>query len=196
MQQVARALLEDAAAVRAAVASASNPRRIDLTASGGAAAADPATLLALARAKEERLLALVAGALGAAGGAKEAAFEANLDRVVELGWAYTERLCLQNMLAEAARAGRADAAIGAALRALSTLYGASRAERGVAGLLAVGAIGGQDAEALRGAVNALCRKLGSGGSAAPALVLCDGFGIPEHLLAAPIAFNWRAFGAE
>jgi acyl-CoA oxidase len=196
MQQVTRSLLEDAAAVRAAVASTSAPRRFDLAAGGGAPAADPATLLALLKAREERLLAGIASALGAAGGAKEAAFESQLDRVVELGWAYTERMCLQNMLGEAARAARTDAAIGGALRTLATLYGASRAERGAAGLLAAGAIGGADAEALRAAVNGLCRRLGGGGGAAPALVLCDGFGIPDHLLAAPIAFNWRAMGAE
>jgi acyl-CoA oxidase len=199
MQQVARSLLEDGAAVRAAASAAAAPRRFDLAAGGGAAARDPETLLALLRAREDGLLAGLAGALAAAGPgkAKEAAFEEELDRVVDLGWAYTERMCLQNMLAEAPRAARnAGAPAARALRALAALFGASRAERGAAGLLARGAIGGADAEALRGAVNSMCRALGGGGARAPALALCDAFGIPDHLIQAPIAFNWRAMGAQ
>jgi acyl-CoA oxidase len=199
MEQVARSLLEDASAVRAAAASAASPRRFDLTASGGSAAADPSNLLQLLRAREDGILAslaaAMAGAVGGAGGSKEAAFEQNLDLVVDLGWAYTDRMCLQNMISEANKASKADAKSGAALRALAALYGASRAERGAAQLLARGAIGGRDAEALRGAVNSLCRSLGGGGKAAPALALCDAFGVPDHLLQAPIAFEWRTVGA-
>ncbi|KAI8467025.1 MAG: acyl-CoA dehydrogenase/oxidase C-terminal [Monoraphidium minutum] len=197
MQQVTRSLLEDAAAVRAAAASAAAPRRFDLAAGGGGAAADPDTLLALLRAREDGLLARLAAALGAAGGgkAREAAFEDNLDRVVDLGWAYTERMCLQNMISEAGRAARTDAPTGRALRALAALFGASRAERAAAALLAAGALDGSGAEALRGAVNGMCRTLGSGGARAPALLLCEGFQIPDHLLQAPAAFNWRAMGA-
>jgi hypothetical protein len=40
-------------------------------------------------------------------------------------------------------------------------------------------------------VNALCRRLGANG-AALALQLCDSFGIPDHLLQAPIATDWKA----
>ncbi|GBF88240.1 hypothetical protein Rsub_00952 [Raphidocelis subcapitata] len=197
MQSVARSLLEDTAAVRAAAAAAAAPKRFDLAASGGAPASDPATLLALLRAREERLIAgAAAAAAGAAGGKKEAALDDQQDRIVELGWAYTERMCLQNMLAEAARASAADEATGRALRTLAALYGASRAERAAAPLLASGAICGAGAEALRGAVNAACRALGGGGARAPALVLCEAFGIPDHLLRAPIAFNWRDIGRE
>lgn len=194
MQQVVRSLLEDAAAVRAAAASAASPRRVDLAAAGGAPASDPAVLLALLRAREAALLAAIAGALGAAGGgkAREAAFEDNLDLVVELGWAYTERMCLQNMLSEARRADDGSAK---ALRALAALYGASRAERAAARLLAAGAATGADVEALRGAVNGMCRALGGGGARAQALVLCEAFEIPDHLLQAPAAFNWRAMGS-
>lgn len=61
-------------------------------------------------------------------------------------------------------------------------------------LLQVGLLNGADAAALRLAVNKACRQLGRGGCAAPALKLCDAFAIPEHLLAAPIAQNWREMG--
>ena len=40
---------------------------------------------------------------------------------------------------------------------------------------------------LRAAHNGACAALCSGGEQAPALKLADGFGIPEHLIAAPIA---------
>lgn len=203
MQQVARALLEDPKAVAAAAAAAAPARRFGLAAAGGAAAADPAALLALLKAREGALLAGLAGALAAAAaggakGAREAAFDDNLDRVVQLGWAYTERMCLQNMLVEAGRAaaksGGDGAAAAPALRALAALFGASRAERAAAPLLAAGLVGPADAEALRLAVNRACRALCRG--APPAcLKLCDAFGIPDHLLQAPIAFDWRSMGA-
>jgi hypothetical protein len=60
--------------------------------------------------------------------------------------------------------------------------------------LQVGLLNGADAAALRLSVNRACRQLGSGGLAAPALELCKAFAIPEHLLAAPIAKNWREIG--
>ena len=196
MQQVARSLLEDAPAARAAAAAP--PRRFDLAAAGGAPARDPAALLALLRGREEAALGALARAIAGAGGgkgAKEAAFDDNLDRVVALGWAYTERMCLQNMAGEAKRAGGGDPASGRALGALAALYGASCAERAGGALLAAGLIGPADADALRGAVNGLCRALATGGAAAPALKLVDAFGVPEHLLGAPIAGNWRTIGA-
>lgn len=46
---------------------------------------------------------------------------------------------------------------------------------------------------VRARVNALCRELGADNGRL-ALALCDGFGIPDHLLQAPIAIgNWRNF---
>lgn len=59
--------------------------------------------------------------------------------------------------------------------------------------LEAGLLNGADAAALRASINIACKQLGSNG-AAPALKLCEAFGIPDHLLAAPIAFNWRAMG--
>lgn len=59
--------------------------------------------------------------------------------------------------------------------------------------LEAGLLSGADAAALRHSINVACKQLGSNG-AVPALKLCEAFGIPDHLLAAPIAFNWRAMG--
>jgi acyl-CoA oxidase len=70
-------------------------------------------------------------------------------------------------------------------------YAATRVERAAAEYLAGGVLGAEDVAALRTAVNAACRALGSGGRAAPAVKLCDAWGIPDHLLEAPIAFDWR-----
>jgi acyl-CoA oxidase len=80
------------------------------------------------------------------------------------------------------------------LAAMAALFGATRVEKRLAGYLSSGLLTGPDAAALRGAVNRACRQLGGGG-AAPALRLCAGFGIPDHLLAVPIAFDWRTMGA-
>ncbi len=61
--------------------------------------------------------------------------------------------------------------------------------------LALGVLKAADVAARRSAVNGMCRALGSNG-AAPALLLCQAFGIPDHLLAAPIAFDWTKIGME
>jgi hypothetical protein len=53
-----------------------------------------------------------------------------------------------------------------------------------------GALSGADVAALRNHVNAACRALAADGGRL-AIRLCDGFGIPDHLLHAPIAFDWR-----
>lgn len=193
--QVARALLDDKAA--AGVAAPGPNQRVALA---GSAAITPQQLLSLMALRETMLLTKIQGAMSAAAAAaasKEAAaaaaaaaFEDNLDYVVELGWAHTEKWCLGVMLQEAQAA---PAAAKAGLAAMAQLFGATRVERHLADYLAAGLLTGADTAALRAAVNAACKHLGGQG-AAPALVLCDAFGIPDHLLAAPIAFNWRTMG--
>jgi acyl-CoA oxidase len=89
----------------------------------------------------------------------------------------------------------APAAAKAGLLAMAQLFGATRVERSLASYLAAGVLNGADAAALRAAVNKACRQLGGNGGR-PALVLCEAFGIPDHLLAAPIAFNWRRMGMD
>lgn len=115
------------------------------------------------------------------------AFDESLDLVVSLGWAYADRFCLENMLQAV---GSAPQALQPSLTALAQLYGASKVETNLAFFLAQGVMGKAEAEASRAAVNGLCRLL-SADDGRVALQLCDGFGIPDHLIAAPIAGNWR-----
>ena len=61
--------------------------------------------------------------------------------------------------------------------------------------LANGALQPEHAAAVRLAVNASCAALAAQGGK-PALLLCEGFGVPDHLLAAPIAFDWKAIGSQ
>lgn len=53
---------------------------------------------------------------------------------------------------------------------------------------------GTHAAAIRIQVNGLCSKLAADDGRV-ALRLCEGFGIPDHLLQAPIAFDWRQIGS-
>lgn len=89
--------------------------------------------------------------------------------------------------------GAAPAAARPALTALARLYGLTRLERDLGTFLAAGALAPDQAPALRAEVNALCAALAARGGR-PALALCAAFGIPDHCLAAPIAFDWRAIG--
>lgn len=196
--QVTRALLDD----KSVAAAAPGPQQ--RVALAGSKSISPQQLLTLLGLHEAALLSKIRGAMsaaaaGAAGGgprgvaaAAAAAFEDNLDLVVQLGWAHTEKWCMGVLLQEAAAA---PAGAKPGLAAMAQLFGATRVERNLASYLAAGVLNGADAAALRAAVNRACRQLGGNG-AKPALVLCKGFGVPDHLLAAPIAFNWRTMGMD
>ena len=127
----------------------------------------------------------------AAAAAAAAAYDDNIDTAVDLGWAYVERLCFQVFSEELSTA---PAAAKSALQQLATLYGLSRLERGLAFFLASGALRQQQAAAVRAAVNSLCRRLVEDGGRT-IWALCDGFGIPDELLFAPIAFDWTVIGS-
>ncbi len=81
------------------------------------------------------------------------------------------------------------------LGALGLLYGLTRIERSAAFYLAAGVLTGQHAAALRSHVNDVCKQLVADGGR-PALRLCEAFGIPDHLLQAPIAFDWTQIGSD
>ncbi|KAL4422831.1 hypothetical protein ABPG75_009028 [Micractinium tetrahymenae] len=188
MQQVAKPLLD--AAARAGATQAPPPPRV---AHGELSARDVGELLSW---RERMLTAGLAGDLAAAaarGGGAEAAsgaLDAALDRVVTLGWAWTDRYTYEAFAAEAAAA---PAGLRPALGLLLQLYGLCRIEAGVECYLSTGALSGDAIKAVHGRVNELCRQLGADGGA-PALALCAGFGIPPHLLQAPIAIgDWRTF---
>ena len=90
---------------------------------------------------------------------------------------------------------RAPASARPALQVLARLYGLTRVERSMAVLLANRALAPEAAPAVRHAVNADCAALSASGGR-PALQLCESFGIPDHLLLAPIAFNWMSIGSD
>ena len=108
-----------------------------------------------------------------------------------LGWAYVDAASHATFAAEAARA---PAALRPALGLLCQLYGLHRVEEGLETYLAAGALSGAAVAPLRAQVNTLCAVLAAEDGRL-ALQLCDGFGVPDHLLAAPIAAGWRSIGA-
>lgn len=162
----------------------------------GGVSADPAWLLSLTRFREESLAAELAAALDASGGGKAAAaaWDARLDSAVELGWARADGETVAALL-EAASSCPPDAR--PAMRALAAAHGLARAERASGFLVAAGALGSDGRaglSALRAAANSVYTLLTTGGKASPALKLVDGWGVPDHLIGAPIAFDWRKIG--
>ncbi len=76
------------------------------------------------------------------------------------------------------------------LQLLCSLYGLTRLERNSGFYLGAGALDSRTISSVREHVNAACALL-SAKKGALALRLCDGFGVPDHLIAAPIAQDWR-----
>jgi acyl-CoA oxidase len=173
MQQAARPLVEAAARARGAAPALPriNPDHLG-----------PGCCGLLLRWRRDALAAGVA-AEAAAGGAADA----SVDEVVEVGWAYVDSLSYDTFLAEAKAAPEG---LRGVLGTLSLLYGLSRVEEGAAAYLAGGALPGSALALLRKKIHALCGTLIADGGRA-ALALCDGFGVPQHLLQAPIAQDWR-----
>lgn len=81
--------------------------------------------------------------------AANAAFEADLDLVVALGWTHVDLVSFQGFLEDVERAPPAARAV---LRQLATLYGLSRVEHGLAFHLEHGALAGPAAAAVRSQV--------------------------------------------
>jgi len=184
MQQVAKPLVDDA--IKGRAVRAPTPPRVNATDLG------PGCVAALLAWRQQALTAEVAAEVSnaAGGGAKAAAaaFDASLDQVVSLGWAAVDATTFESFRDEIKSA---PAAWRATLSTVALLYGLSRVEAGLQSYLAGGALPGAAVAPLRKKINALCGQLSANG-AAQALALCDAFGIPDHLLQAPIALqSWR-----
>lgn len=146
---------------------------------------------ALLRWRQNWLAMDIAKEIAAAGGGKNAAqaTEAAMDRIVLLGWAAVDASTYETFGQEVSSA---PVAWRATLEKLVLLYGLSRVESGLSCYLAGRALPGLAMGPLRKKVNALCADLVSNGGE-QALALCDAFGIPDHLLQAPIALkDWRS----
>ena len=107
------------------------------------------------------------------------ALNACQDHAVMLADAYIERVILERMLEAMEREGREAAR---SLQPVAALFALAALERDAAWYLEKGYIEAGKAAAIRDQVNALCRELRP-----HARMLVDGFGIPDPLLAAPIA---------
>lgn len=182
MQQVAKPLLEAAAVRRAGPPALPSvkPEALCLRCLGKLLAFREALLT-------QQLLSDVASAGGGARG-----FDASLDTAVALGWAAVDRQTFDTFASEAEKA---PVELRASLELLARLYGLSRVEAGLTCYLASGALPASGPAAVRRQINELCRALGADRGRL-ALTLCDGFGIPDHLLAgeANVAqHDWRTF---
>jgi acyl-CoA oxidase len=191
MQQVAKPLV-DATIKSKHISVPSGPKSINPERLGDKCIA---SLLAWRR---DALAAEIAQDVSAAamqGGSRAAAqaFENNLDRVVRLGWASVDSSTYDIFLNEIESA---PAEWQGQLRVLQQLYGLYRIEQGIETYLQYGALDGRHVAGLRAQIHGACSKLAEN-DAHPAQSLCKGFGIPDHLLQAPIALgSWRDIGAS
>lgn len=116
-------------------------------------------------------------------------FDKNLDLAVDLGWAYVDFLTLQNFAREVSSA---PPKLQEALGDLCMLYALERMERHAVFYFCEGVLSPAKLESLRQAINDLCAKV-CGNDGERLVRYCAGFGIPEHLITAPIAKSWRDF---
>ncbi|KAL3161189.1 hypothetical protein ABBQ38_009556 [Trebouxia sp. C0009 RCD-2024] len=193
MQQVSKALLDTFM---------KRPKKPQAVSVAPGAVAAPEAIGQLLQYREDSLTAQLGGSMaramkgagpsGRAMTAANEAFEADLDEVVALGWAHVEAHAYRMLLQQAQEA---PPSLGAPLQLLGSLYGLTRLERSMAHYLASGVLQGSHATAVRAQINRLCGQL-SANSGRLALQLCEGFGIPDHLLQAPIAFDWQQIGTS
>lgn len=189
MQQVAKPLVEAALSLRnisAPVAPRINP--LDL---------GPGCVRLLLNWRVQSITAEVAGTVAAAAtksgnSAKAAgatALEASMDRLVALGWAAVDSSSYKTFVEEIKNAPYAWRNT---LSMLSLLYGLSRVEKGLSCYLAGGALPAAAVGPLRLKINSMCADIVGNDGAKSAVALCDAWGIPDHLLHAPIALrDWR-----
>ncbi|MEM7587098.1 MAG: acyl-CoA dehydrogenase [Acidobacteriota bacterium] len=133
--------------------------------------------------REEHLVASVARRLKKRIDAGMDSFQALIDcqdHVVTTAKAHVERVVLERFIAGVGRCE--DEPLRAVLSDLVDLFALERIERDRGWFLENGMLEGPKAKAIRKQVLALCRKVRQ-----QAVPLVDGFGIPDALLAAPIA---------
>lgn len=150
------------------------------------------TLQALLRRRAARLLSSLSTEMAAKLGAGDKLFEVWMkqesDLVQATSAAYGERVTLDQFVAVVERnAG----GVGAKLRPLAELYGLTVIERDLAWFLSEGVLSPAQGRAVLAATRALCNEM-----APHVMTLIEGFGIPEHLVAAPIAGDWEGYNVS
>jgi acyl-CoA oxidase len=117
--------------------------------------------------------------------ASAGSYEGVMDIAVGLGWAWVDAVSYATFRQEIRTA---PAAWREPLERLCLLYGLCSVENHLATYLEHGVLQPRAVPVLRRKINDLCGYFAKDG-AAVALGLCDGFGIPSHLLQAPIALG-------
>ena len=146
---------------------------------------NPAFLTAAFKYREDRLQASLAGRLRSRleGGMDSfEAFNDCQDHALKLANAHVERVVAESALAVAAK--QVDGELGSILERVATLFCLWRLERDRAWFLGKGYFESAKAKAIRDLVLAQCRALRPDAGA-----LVDSFGIPDRILAAPIAVD-------
>ena len=163
--------------VARAADAAREPSPIDARETSSQHLRSPEFQLGALRYREQRLLAGVARRLRSRmqdGMDSFDAFTECQDHLIATAKAHVERIMLEQFIAAAPPQ----------LSALRSLYALSRLEADRAWFLEAGELTASKSRAIRSEVNALCAELRPQCTA-----LVEGFNIPDHLLAAPIAFD-------
>ncbi|GAX74251.1 hypothetical protein CEUSTIGMA_g1700.t1 [Chlamydomonas eustigma] len=195
MQQVARALLDDKRLI------SSTPTAPSGFGSGAISLDKLSQLLGY---QEHALTYQVGSSMKAAAASKSTegraaaeqaandVVEAELDTVVAMGWAHIQRFCLDNLQQTISKA---EEKLVAPLRMLATLFGIKCILRSSAFFLGAGVLSQSDCLLLRSSLHGIYATLSADGGRL-AHLLCEGFGIPEPLITAPIAKDWKLMGAN
>lgn len=124
-------------------------------------------------------------------GPKQKSYEANMDIVVKIGWASVDKETFKIFAGELSSV---PTEWKVAMEKLCMLYGLYRIETGLVTYLEHGVLSGEAVASIRSSINALCSYFVAS-NASIAIALCDAFGIPDHLLQAPIAIDtWHNIG--
>lgn len=159
-------------------------RALPPTVGSAAALRDLPTLQALFTAREGRLLTQLTRRMAGLRGGKEVYdvwMKAESDLVQATATAYAEREVVDACARAVASAGE----LAPILLQLTQLYALRRLEVDIAQLLSEGLLPVEAARWVPDHMRALCRELGG-----LSLQLVDAFGIPDALVAAPIAGDW------
>ncbi|KAL6075437.1 Acyl-CoA oxidase [Balamuthia mandrillaris] len=114
------------------------------------------------------------------------AWNSSLDDVLMLGRAYVERVCMERFIENINQLDdQKDASLKTLLKHVCSLYGLSRIEASLGWYMQAHYFAPNKAKAITKEINRLCRALRPHAEA-----LVDGFGLPEHIIFAPIADDW------
>ena len=125
----------------------------------------------------------------AGAGGDEAAVNQNLDIVIEVGFAAMECFALRCFSTAVNSVSAKN--VREPLDALLQLYALSKLEKASRFFLEYGAMKANEVAALRKDINGICNDLNKTKMTA---LLVDGFGIPDFIIRAPIARDWRKLG--